>query len=325
MNQCDRDKSNIFYILRGFAIWSVVYAHSLNLQNHYLSVLGSLIGLIGVPLFLICSGYYFKNQPWPEFWRKKFKSLLCPWIIWGTCAYAVSCFLGASELSMIRYISYLLGYNTWLYYVPVYFSILLVYNTVKVKFMDFGLIIISMLSIVLTYVFHLQILAGFMTFYQNPLNFIFFFSIGRILKENDVLEQIQGGGGILFMASIVVIFSILYFFLTDNIVRYVNPFALLFQLSFVVILFRVVAIIKGSKVMAYLGKNSFIIYFLHMQIGIALTNKILILLNVANEYILFALKPILVIIITVAIVQLLNIFIRYLNMANYRQIFGLVR
>lgn len=66
-----KSDSNFFYTLRGFAICSVVYAHSIDVQNHSLSVLGSLFGLIGVPLFLICSGYYFKNQPWPEFWRKK--------------------------------------------------------------------------------------------------------------------------------------------------------------------------------------------------------------------------------------------------------------
>jgi fucose 4-O-acetylase-like acetyltransferase len=324
MNQSDIDKSNVFFILRGFAIWSVVYAHSINLQNNHLSDLGSLLGLIGVPLFLLCSGYYFKNQPWPEFWRKKFKSLLCPWIIWGTFAYAVSCFLGASNLSLLKYLSYLLGYNTWLYYVPVYFTILLVYNTLKVKYMDFALIIISILSIVSTYVFQLHTIGGFMTFYQNPLNFIVFFSLGRILRQNDLLERMQSRV-ILFMACIVLIFTMSYFFLTDDIIRYVNPVALLFELSFVVILFRVASFVKNSKVMTYLGRNSYIIYFLHMQIGIALANRILIMLNVTNDYILFVFKPVLVVIITIVTVQILNLFIKLLNLTNYRQIFGLAR
>ena len=80
---------------------------------------------------------------------------MCPWVIWGTYAYAVSCFLGASEVSLLKYISYLSGYNTWLYYVPVYFTILLVYNTVKLSLWIFALIIIGILSIVTTYIFNL--------------------------------------------------------------------------------------------------------------------------------------------------------------------------
>lgn len=324
MQQSISDKSSISYVLRGMAIWSVIYAHSLNFENHYLSVLSEMLGLVGVPLFLICSGAYFKYQPWPEFWRKKINTLLLPWVIWGTFAYGISCVLGANEVSIFRYMSYLLGYKTWLYYVPVYFVILLIFNFIRIRYFEYIMILVNILSILVTYVFHLPIIGDTFTFYQNPFNFIGFFSLGLILSENEKLVRIQSLP-LLVVSCIVSLFAFLFFVLSDEIIRYVHPIALIFEASFFVILLRIATIIKTNRVLTYLGKNSYIIYFLHMQIGISLSNKILNLLNVTNEYVLFILKPVLVIIVTVSAIQILAAILKILNFSRYRGLFGLAR
>lgn len=82
--------SNFFYRIRGCAILSVAYAHSASFSNIFLDNLSSLLGVVGVPLFLIASGYYYKKQPWKEFFSNKLKNIVSPWIIWGSVAFGVS-------------------------------------------------------------------------------------------------------------------------------------------------------------------------------------------------------------------------------------------
>lgn len=49
-------------MFRGIAIISVAYAHSLSLSDEILQRVGAAIGILGVPIFLFCSGFYFKRQ-----------------------------------------------------------------------------------------------------------------------------------------------------------------------------------------------------------------------------------------------------------------------
>ena len=120
--------SDYFYRLRGFSIISVAYAHSLTLSSHTPNTIGKLFGLIGVPLFLICSGYFFRKQKidW-GFAQNKLRSIVVPWLIWGSFAYGLRV-LSTTGLSLSEYIDFILGHGSWLYYVPVYLLIILVYN-----------------------------------------------------------------------------------------------------------------------------------------------------------------------------------------------------
>lgn len=115
--------SDFFYRLRGFAIISVVYAHCL-FSDVSMSYAANLIGIIGVPVFLIASGYFFRKQSIKDFITSKFANIVVPWLIWGSVAYFVSLLAGGH----IKYIPYLLGFGTWLYYVPLYLFITFLFN-----------------------------------------------------------------------------------------------------------------------------------------------------------------------------------------------------
>ena len=181
--------SEYFYRLRGFAIISVAYAHSLTLSSHDPNTIGKLLGLIGVPLFLICSGYFFRKQKIDKgFVQSKFKSIAAPWIIWGTFAYGLSIVLSANDLSISGYIDFILGHGSWLYYVPVYLLIILAYNTFTGKYCDAIFLLLCVVSNCLTFTFHLGTMDSFMTFYQNPLNFIGFFTIGKLMNEKQIIS-----------------------------------------------------------------------------------------------------------------------------------------
>lgn len=318
--------SNFFYRLRGIAIISVAYAHSLSLANYTLSRIGQLIGLIGVPLFLICSGYFFKRQNIDcNFLRHKFKTIILPWLIWGSFAFCLSIYLGTKHFSVVDFLAYLFGHGTWLYYVPVYFCILLIYNLIHFRGGDYILMLISLLSNIVSYYCELSGLDGWITFYQNPFNFILFFSIGKILKERNIIEKIKS----IYVVFLVPLFVIIgYLFIKYDLkILYINPLAICFELVSVFIIFYLTNVIRKfsllSSSLKEFGKNSYIIYFLHMQIGIATVNRIMSLGNIRQEYILLFFKPICVIIVTYILVKFLSLIFHTLNLDNYKRLVGI--
>ena len=110
--------SRFFYVLRGVAILSVAYAHSISLENVALQRIGMLLGLLGVPLFLLSSGFFFNPTSFTKLVKNTSINIIVPWIIWGTFAYSLSVYLG-SVISLKSYLAYILGNGTWLYFVPV--------------------------------------------------------------------------------------------------------------------------------------------------------------------------------------------------------------
>lgn len=123
-----KSTSNFFYSLRGLAIISVAYAHCLSLSHENIQRLGAVIGLIGVPIFFLCSGLYFKKQHWDTLTKKIFYGIVLPWIIWGICNFCISLSLGNTNPTVRSLLAYILGYGTWLYYIPVYIILRIFYN-----------------------------------------------------------------------------------------------------------------------------------------------------------------------------------------------------
>ena len=170
----DNSISNLFYNIRGCAIISVAYAHSLSLSTPLLCDLSSLMGIIGVPCFLIASGYFYRKQEWKEFLQSKIINIVVPWFIWSSVCYSVSCLAVNNAISIVHYLQYISGYGTWLYYVPVYLVITVIYNFINNRYFLILSLLISFCSCIFTYynVYNLSII----TSYQNPLNWCGFYA-----------------------------------------------------------------------------------------------------------------------------------------------------
>ena len=81
----EADISKTFYVVRMFAIISVATAHLGTLDPAVVDTIKSMIGTIGVPVFLICSGYYFRRtDSWKDFFVQR-KKIIVPWLILGSC------------------------------------------------------------------------------------------------------------------------------------------------------------------------------------------------------------------------------------------------
>lgn len=316
----DKQKeSSIFYSLRAYAILSVAYAHSLSLQNVTLSRVGALLGLIGVPVFLICSGYYYKPAQLDKDWfLGKTVNIVAPWLLWGTFAYALSVYLiGPGGWSFFDYILYLFGHKTWLYYVPVYLVIIFFYQVVhpslRVLFLS---IVIALISNSMTYYWLPDV---WLTPYQNPLNWIGFYAIGILLKRymGGVMKNIYFVLFGMFVAGIAfVIVS------GDWKVCYWHPLSFVFELfAFGMLLF--IAAKTDGEITQLVGKNSYILYFLHMQYGIAITNRLFSILYGRLEIVELLFKPIVVIVVSMTLVLIIQYILTHLGLGKYIKYVGI--
>ena len=112
--------SKTLYVLRALAIICVAAAHCESFRYAPAETVRGLLGTMGVPCFLICSGYFFDPaQEAKVFWTKKLKSIVIPWIVWGILTFAIMVVMGGRTLNAVEAIRWIIGYKTWLYFVPV--------------------------------------------------------------------------------------------------------------------------------------------------------------------------------------------------------------
>ena len=227
--------SRFFYALRGLAIISVSYAHSLSLSDKTDQRIGTIIGILGVPLFLFCSGFYFKQDTWKNLWRKLSKTIISPWLLWGTLAFIVSIALKSVNPDPCSFISYILGHGTWLYYVPVYIVVRLLYNIEKfgtsLAFI-IGTIFLSIISTIVTSVLlnKLVYINGWISPFQNPFNWIGFFSLGIIFNRYNLLTRISELNGYIKLSLFCMpIFIFIILLIGTNKVNYWNPLWMVFE------------------------------------------------------------------------------------------------
>lgn len=191
LTNCKASDSGIFFYLRGLAIISVLCAHSSFVTSNsswaiFNSRLLLLIGLIGVPIFFINSGYFFfKRKPisYGSFIIKKMVKILIPWIILTSIVY-LYIILRKPDSSFLRYAKFIIGIGNYTYFLTVLLLIYLIF--LKIKFTNLVIAIgsaISLISIFLTSTGNLT----FIDPYINPLNWLIYFLAGVILSKNNLL------------------------------------------------------------------------------------------------------------------------------------------
>ena len=94
------DESDTFYCIRAFAMLSAVAAHvnsiiATPIASRIVTTIWAVYSCVGVPWFLILSGFFFRysKEKAGEFWKKKGKSILIPWVLCGICTYGLNCIL----------------------------------------------------------------------------------------------------------------------------------------------------------------------------------------------------------------------------------------
>lgn len=321
----DKNLSKLFYVIRGLAIISVVYAHSTSVSNHTLQRIGETIGVLGVPLFLFCSGYYFKPCNWKKLSHKLSTSIISPWIVWGTFCFVLYYLLGGTTLEIPSYISFILGHYTWLYYIPIYLIIRVLFNAFNsTKFTIFA-IFISFLYILTTFYYPVESdsINNWITPYQNPLSWIGYFGIGILAKRYHLLEKLFHQNIWIKILVIICFFSLFCgLVLNGSKISYWNPMASVINIVALTAIPLIASFIVKAKIFIILGTNSLLIYILHMQLGIGGANTLLRLIHIPDIFYFF-LKPFLVLAITLLLILFMKRILDLFKLDDLKKYLGI--
>lgn len=181
----DQSISRMFTVAKVVALLTVISAHITIRTSDLVADFYSAIGSIGVVLFFIASGYYYKHTDFRTLVKKKTISIIIPWIVLGTAVWLVNSLLNGSGFSFSSLLLWLIGYKTYLYYVVVLLIcyLLLIVNTASLYFA----IAINTVSLALTAfgVMNPLIEALHITNYLNVANWIGFFALGMLFQKAD--------------------------------------------------------------------------------------------------------------------------------------------
>lgn len=317
-------ESQFFYMFRGIAIISVAYAHSLSLSDVILQRVGAAIGILGVPIFLFCSGFYFKRQKWCELLKKLLAGIVSPWLLWGTGAFFISVILGAVSNNLISFLAFLFGHGTWLYYIPVYLIIRILFNFSDSIYVIAASIIVSLVSNVVSFAPPPSSgLISIITPWQNPLNWIGFFAMGILFNQFGLLEKVIKGK--FLIRFILVVITVLIAGLLVWIplkINYWNPLAIVLEFVSIVSIPIMTFKFIDSKSLSSLGRNSYLLYLLHMQLGIALANVLFSIVSVP-DFIILLTKPLIVLGVTMCLISLIKFTVHLLKLDRFNQYIGL--
>ena len=316
----DFSVSDVCYVSKAFAIISVVFAHTSSYNNAYYEDIGALIGLVGVPVFLIVSGFFLNLEvPRRKFWSAKVKRIIIPWIIWGLITYMIKIDLRFSDFSANAILRWTIGYNTWLYYVPV----MLICTAMCRVCHDRGLMVligISLLSWFGTYkeVILPPFLLPYVTNNMNAFNFLFLFVLGVMIRKavdrNAAVVQwcihFCGGGvfALTVCIGITIALGILYVWSGRWISYWGCLYSIPFELMATIVVLQLSILCRHSCLLKEIGKQTYFIYFFHMHLGMGILNRILfkyIPVNDFCEMILLVSKPILITVFSYAISRMI--------------------
>lgn len=157
-------RSRQMYVVKSFAMFSVICAH-MKLQLEYGSAgwlsdkIISLLSMLGVPIFFICSGYYYNRYQGDTdvFWKKKTKTIIVPWLLWGSLTYFVCNFIWLHKISMRGLLEWVLGYGSLYYFVAVLLFCFVIFGNTKNKTY---LILVAVISILANMVSALNLGGG---------------------------------------------------------------------------------------------------------------------------------------------------------------------
>lgn len=125
--------SSMFSTARIYALLSIVSAHMF-FPGTFSTVILSRAGTVGVVVFLIMSGYFYRPHKFSNLCRlikTKFVSLCVPWFVLGTCTWIYKSIMIPDYCTITQLIKWIIGNGSYLYYMSVLVLCFLIFYKVK--------------------------------------------------------------------------------------------------------------------------------------------------------------------------------------------------
>lgn len=266
MNDYNKSVSDMVWSIRGIAIVLVAMCHSPSPEFPVFDTIRSIVGVIGVPVFFVCSGYFLKEKTSKEFFCDMAKKIIVPWAIWGGITYlwAIHCGVGGTVTGLMKWC---VGYGTWLYFIPMYIcSLCFVRFAGRHENALTTFVFVTVISVLLVGV-------GCMPFngfsYINPANWVGFVALGRLIKIKD-LKMINRDVKILFISLVLLsalMVVVIWYMGIPYEMHYFTIFSILIEVTGM-IFFAQISYLLPFSILKKIGQNTFFIFFTHMQFGI---------------------------------------------------------
>lgn len=265
-----KEERQFIYSLKTFAILSVVSAHSASVSktDSFTNIIAGNIlqslGSIGVIVFFIVSGFLFasNDRSFIEFFRKRLVTIFLPWVVTGTIVY-IYVAIRKDGIDLIDWIFFIMGNKSYLYFMPMLISCYLILFFINKNIILLILImIISFFSILLTTNnIYIQ-----QNPYMNPLNWFFYFAVGYLLFFFNKISYLIGFAKRNIRFSSIIFFVCLLAFSKNKAIGYWEYEYLFFEFISLICLLYISSqpVIYKSKLINYIGKESFSIYLIHM-------------------------------------------------------------
>ena len=278
-----QNNRNYLYLLKAFAIFSVVCAHtavepensskSIHMAVRFLSS----IGTAGVPVFFIISGYLFygNQRGVKEFVERKLKSIVVPWIFCETIVW-LYVVLRKNGAGFWEWLKFILGVYHSTYYLTMLVFMYVLFWKIKKYDVFSGICLIVSCSSILSLGWKIPFAVRWnewtITPYLNVFNWMMYFVAGMCLKKKDGLEATAVLAGKLLPVSIPLLIA--DFFIHDRCAlswTYFSKYALLNITLQVLVIMGVSYLLcrRNADMLISVGKYSFTIYLLHeLSVGI---------------------------------------------------------
>lgn len=316
------DERKYIYLLKAFAIFSVLAAHTapvtentIKINNIFSSILTSL-GAIGVGIFFLISGYLFsKNKKnFFDFFLGKIDSIFLPWMITGTAVY-IYIFIVRNHgvVSLYGFLHFIFGGGSYLYYLTVLTLLYVLYfKFLRNKKFLIATLVLSCVSIMLT---SMGLLDGIIPSYVNPANWMLYFSIGIFINEKYSLYQVSTYCKKYCVAVVVTYVMNMALHITLGYkIAYWSYFAIPSEILAMAAVFGLAShmVEQKSKIPILLGRESFAIYLLNVPIAGIITN----ITNSLNLWYLTLLRPMIGIAVIILFILLYKYILTNFKMPN---------
>lgn len=307
MNKIESTHNRILYLVKALSIFSVVAAHMCLLKkspNIFIDQFLSAFGIIGVGSFYILSGYFLNNKrPLKEFWIKKTKTIIIPWIFCGSIFYMVSSYVLSTQITCINLFRYLIGFTSLYYFITVLLIFFIIFRIIHSKKVILMLFILGATSMILTSNDLLN--NNLITPFLNILNWICYFILGIFIKKYDLIKKyiilVSKNYLILLfnLSCLIIIITIAAF---SNIrTSYWSPLSIPIVLIGFITFFSVSIFLSKYDFLIDIGVKSFPIYLIHIFIVGFINARI----STCSPYIFWGfIKPIIGLLIVYSILKI---------------------
>ncbi len=328
------NERDYIYRAKAYAVFSVIMSHTLvdmkygNRFDYYFIGAARAFSCIGVIMFFILAGYFFQRNKYSLslFWKNRIKNFITPWFITGYFIYYISSFYGNDThvMSLKGYMNFILGWGSYFYYMTILLSFYIIFFFLRNK----NLLVISTITMIITlisiFITELQVFDLMTQFrYLNIFNWIFFFSLGMLIAQRDLLNTIiiecRNYSYIIFGLFIIGIIASVKMF--GNNVSYFHVFMIMVELLGCLSIFSLsfnAGILNNP--LRKIGKLSFSIYLLHMPLAGAIN----IIFSKVPALIGVIVKPVMVTLLMYLLIEVGQIFSRRIGVESlFIKLFGI--